>query len=57
MIKVLHLWLSNFEKNDESFSARENGYFWWINNIEDSFSPMQIPSLDVLLKKDASKSA
>ena len=29
---------------------------WWINNTEDSFSPIQIPSCRFLLKADASKS-
>ena len=29
---------------------------WWINNIENSFSPMQIPNCSFLLKTDASKS-
>ena len=29
---------------------------WWINNIEDSFSPIQIPNCSFLLKTDASKS-
>ena len=29
---------------------------WWMNNIEHSFSPMQIPNCSFLLKADASKS-
>ena len=29
---------------------------WWIKNIEDSFSPIQIPNCNLLLKTDASKS-
>ena len=29
---------------------------WWINNTEDSFSPIQIPNCSFLLKTDASKS-
>ena len=28
---------------------------WWINNIEDSFSPIQIPNCSFLLKTDGSK--
>ena len=29
---------------------------WWINNIEDSFSPIKIPKCSFLLKTDVCKS-
>ena len=54
--KIIAPFIINFWKNDESFSAWENSNFWWINHIEDSFSPMKIPSLGFLLKADATKS-
>ena len=30
--------------------------FWWINNTEDSFSPIQVPNCSFLLKTNASES-
>ena len=36
--------------------AGEMDILWWINEIKDSFSPMQIPNSSFLLKGDASKS-
>ena len=29
--------------------------FWWINNTEDSFSPIQVPNCSFLLKTNASE--
>ena len=31
-------------------------FFWWINNIGDSLSPIQTPNCSFLLKTNASKS-
>ena len=37
--------------------AEKMDIFWWIKNIEDSFSQMQIPNCSFLLKTDASESS
>ena len=41
----------------EVSQARKMDILWWINNIEDSFSPIQIPNCSILLKTDVSKSS
>ena len=46
----------NFDKNMKVSQARKMDILWWINNNEDSFSPIQIPNCSFLLKTDASKS-
>ena len=46
----------NFDKKMKVSQAEKMDILWWISNIEDSFSPMQIPDCRFLLKTDASKS-
>ena len=46
----------NFDKKMKVSQAGKMDILWWINNIEDSFSPIQIPNCSFLLKTDASKS-
>ena len=45
-----------FNKKMKVSQTRKMDILWWINNIEDSFSPIQIPNCSFLLKTDASKS-
>ena len=45
-----------FNKKMKISQTRKMDILWWINNIEDSFSPIQIPNCSFLLKADASKS-
>ena len=45
-----------FDKKMKVSQARKIDILWWINNTEDSFSPIKIPSYNFLLKADASKS-
>ena len=40
----------------EVSQAGNVGILWWINNIKDTFSPMQISNCSFLLKADVSKS-
>ena len=56
--KILALILAkgNFDKKMKVSQAGKMDILWWINNIEDSFSPIQIPNCSFLLKTDASKS-
>ena len=46
----------NFDKKMKVSQAGKMDILWWINNTEDSFSPIQIPNCSFLLKTDASKS-
>ena len=46
----------NFDKEMKVSQAGKMDILWWIKNIEDSFSPMQIPNCSFLLKTDGSKS-
>ena len=46
----------NFDKKMKVSQAGEINIICWMNNIEDSFSPIQIPNCTFLLKTDASKS-
>ena len=46
----------NFDKKMKVSQAWKMDILWWINNIEDSFSPIQILNCSYLLKTDASKS-
>ena len=46
----------NFDKKMKVSQAGKMDILWWINNTEDSFSPMQIPDCSFLKKTDASKS-
>ena len=40
----------NFDKKMKVSQAGKMDILWWINNIEDTFSPMQIPNCSFLLK-------
>ena len=55
--KILTLKFSkwNFDKKMKISQAGKIDNLWWINNIEDSFSPIQIPNCSFLLKTDGSK--
>ena len=57
--KILALKFSkgNFDKKMKVSQAGKMEILWWINNIDDSFSPIQIPNCSSLLKTDASKSS
>ena len=46
----------NFDKKINVSQAGKMDILWWINNIEDSFSPIKVPNCSFLLKTDASKS-
>ena len=46
----------NFDKKMKVSQAGKMDILWSINNIEDSFSPIQIPNCGFLLKTDGSKS-
>ena len=65
----LHYWLferdkflalksakGDFDKKFEVLQAGKIVILWWINKIEDPFSPIQIPNCNFLLNTDASKS-
>ena len=47
---------ANFDKRMKVSQAGKMDILWWIINIEDSFSPIQIQNCRFLLKADASKS-
>ena len=47
---------ANFDKKMKVSQAGKMDILWWIINIEDSFSPIQIQNCRFLLKADASKS-
>ena len=55
--KILPLKFSkgNFDKKMKISEAVKMDILWWINNIEDSFSPIQFQTVAFLLKVDASK--
>ena len=55
-ILALRFAKGNFDKKVKVLQARKMDILWWINNIEDSFSPIQIPNCSFLLNSDASKS-
>ena len=47
------------ENLDEKMEVSQEGrmdIWWWINNLENLYGPMQIPSCSILLKTDAPKS-
>ena len=47
------------ENLDEKIEVSQEGrmdIWWWINNLENLYGPMQIPSCSILLKTDAPKS-
>ena len=46
----------NFDKKMKVSQAGKMDILWWINNTEDSFSPIQVPNCSFLLKTGASKS-
>ena len=45
-----------FDKKMKLSQAGKMDILWWIDNIEDSFSPIQIPNCSFLFKTYASKS-
>ena len=55
-IRALKLAKEHFDKKIKVCQAWKMDILWWINNIKDSFSPIQIPNCSFLLKTDASKS-
>ena len=54
-ILALKVAKGNFDKKMKFLQARKMGILWWINNTEDSFSPIQIPNCSFLLKTYESK--
>ena len=50
--KILALILAkgNFDKKMKVSQAGKMDILWWINNIEDSFSPIQIPNCSFFIK-------
>ena len=46
---------ANSDKKMKVSQAGKMGIIWWINNIEDLFSSIQIPNCSFLLKADASR--
>ena len=55
-ILVLKFAKANFDKKMKVSQAGKMDILWWIINIEDSFSPIQIQNCRFLLNADASKS-
>ena len=55
-ILALRFAKGKFDKKMKVSQAGKMDILWRINNIEDSFSPIQIPNCSFLLKTDVSKS-